>query len=59
MRVRVSNPNILALTLPLTLTGARIGRALPPITYEWTLGLQPDGSWTVDRIVPEVRIRVG
>ena len=44
--------------MTLTLTGARIGRALPPITYEWTLGLQPDGSWTVDRIVPEVRARV-
>jgi hypothetical protein len=39
-------------------TGAKIGRALPPMTYEWTLGLQPDGCWTVDRIVPEAPVRV-
>jgi hypothetical protein len=39
-------------------TGAKIGRALPPMTYEWTLGLQPDGSWAVDRIVPEAPVRV-
>ena len=39
-------------------TGAKIGRALPPMTYEWTLGLQPDGSWTVDRIAPEAPVRV-
>ena len=39
-------------------TGAKIGRALPPMTYEWTLGLQPDGSWTVDRIAPEAPVLV-
>lgn len=39
-------------------TGAKIGRALPPTTYEWTLSLQPDGRWTVDAIVPEAPVRV-
>lgn len=40
------------------ITGARIGRALPTTTYEWTLSLQEDGRWTVDRIVPEAPLRV-
>ena len=40
-------------------TGAKIGRSLPPSTYEWTLSLQKDsGRWTVDRIVPEATMRV-
>ena len=39
-------------------TGAKIGRALPTTTYEWTLSLQQDGRWTVDRIVPEAPVRV-
>ena len=39
-------------------TGAKIGRALPTTTYEWTLSLQQNGRWTVDRIVPEAPVRV-
>lgn len=39
-------------------TGARLGRALPRMMYEWTLSLQQDGRWTVDIIVPEAALRV-
>ena len=39
-------------------TGARVGQALPTTSYLWTVSLQPEGGWTVDRIEPEEALRV-